>query len=122
MHSYPSTDFYTLFDYTQGPAAQVTVHPASSRPKDLRRSQFRIGEARASTGHLELHYMRTWDPFKESCGQWIPLRSSSAAASEGLSTIASETEPDANISALQDRILEQGRTLETTHAEVLQIH
>ncbi|KAJ7451319.1 hypothetical protein FB451DRAFT_1409826 [Mycena latifolia] len=123
MHSHPSTDIYTIFDYTQGPSVQITVHPVSSPPDDLlRRFQFRIGQARASTGRLELHYMRIWDPFTDSCGRWIPLRSGGAAVSQGLRTIASEIGADADISALRDHILEQVRTLETTHADVLQIH
>ncbi|KAJ7447457.1 hypothetical protein FB451DRAFT_1536128 [Mycena latifolia] len=123
MHAHPSTDFYVLFHYTQRSSpVHITVHPVSNPPGGPhRRFQFNLTHAKASGGRIELHYVGMWDSFTQSSGLCFPMRSSSPALSRGLRDIANELAPDADISELQEQILEWVRALEES-AEVIQIH
>ncbi|KAJ7036138.1 hypothetical protein C8F04DRAFT_1096259 [Mycena alexandri] len=122
MHTHPGTDFYTRFDYSHGAVAvQVLSATSSNHPRDFEGS-FRLAQAAASGGRMELHYMFL-SAGSTARARWFPLRSSSSAISEGLRAIACSIEPGAAITERHNELLDDLNKLdEEVGGEVVQIH
>ncbi|KAF8209164.1 hypothetical protein K438DRAFT_1960896 [Mycena galopus ATCC 62051] len=121
MHTYPGTDFYTRFDYSRG-AVDVKVLPLTNadNPRDMEHP-FRIAQAAASGGRMELHCMFV-SAGSTGRGRWFTMRSSSAALVDRLAVIAQGIDPSTDVAAARDRLLAEVYKMDDKLTELRQIH
>ncbi|KAJ7164474.1 hypothetical protein C8R46DRAFT_1193101 [Mycena filopes] len=112
--AHPGTGFYTRFDYSRG---RATVHVLS-----IATAHHLPVQAAASGGRMEQHLMFV-SAGSVARARWFPLRSSGAAAAEGLAAIARKIAAGADVERMREELLDDLRKLEEeVDAAIVQIH
>ncbi|KAJ7906489.1 hypothetical protein B0H13DRAFT_2333430 [Mycena leptocephala] len=92
MADFPTPEFTATNRIPERQSLRGVLHaPSTAHHRDLERP-FRIADAKAGEGRIELHRMRVAHGETPSA-RWIPMRSNNATMLDGLKAIAGSTDP-----------------------------
>ncbi|KAJ6620464.1 hypothetical protein B0H10DRAFT_1946019 [Mycena sp. CBHHK59/15] len=128
MNEHPAVDFYTIFDYCDGPGLieiiPIPVPDSSQNAIGLMEALWMDHRARMSesSGRLDLHFMVV-DEGREVHSRCIPLQSNISEVRDGLSCLAREIPQGTDISQLEQLFPELYKQFQAIlNTKVVEIH